>query len=214
MEAKTTQISEKKEEKIESKIMKNKENKREEIDKTEVKPKDNIKNSDQNNQVQDNKEKQKEDSKDEKTELESNKKEVKKEIQKEKPKKTEAIAHGSGIPASKKHSMYICSFIKNKKIDDAIFYLEEVTKLKRAIPFKGEIPHRKGMMSGRYPVNASEIFISLLKGLRGNVLVNGMDLEKTRIVTASASWASRPMKREGRRAKRTNVILIAKEVSK
>lgn len=138
--------------------------------------------------------------------------EKKKEIPKA-PKKEEAVAYGMNLHASKKHCMYICSFIKNKKVDDSIRDLERVIMIKKAIPFKGEVPHRKGdMMSGRYPVKASKLFIQLLKGLRGNIIQNGMDLDKTRIYIASASWASRPLRSGGREGKRTNVILKAKEV--
>lgn len=128
-------------------------------------------------------------------------------------KKEFAIAKSLSIHASKKHCMYICSFIKNKKIDDAIADLESVINMKIAIPFKGEIPHRKGkMMSGRYPVNASKIFIPLLKTLKGNATVNGLDLDKTVISEASASWASRPLRRGNVEGKRTNVILKASEI--
>jgi ribosomal protein L22 len=133
----------------------------------------------------------------------------------EKPKvrKYEAIAKGENLHASKKQCMYICSFIKNKKIDTAISDLEQVTKMKKAVPFKGEIPHRKGnIMSGRYPVKASKLFITMLKGLKGNAIVNGMELEDTKIKTASASWARRPMRSGNRQAKRTNVLLVAKDL--
>lgn len=128
-------------------------------------------------------------------------------------KKFEAVAHGKSLHISKKHAMYISAFIKNKSIDQAISELNSVIALKRAVPFKGEIPHRKGkIMSGRYPINASKSFITLLKCLRGNVLFNGMDLDKTRIFTSSASWAARPVKSGGREGKRTNVIIVAKEI--
>jgi len=141
------------------------------------------------------------------------KKEEKKETKKaEIKKKDEAVARGVSLPISKKHSMYIGSFIKNKKIDDAISELEKVIKLKRAIPFKGEIPHRKGNMErGRYPVNAAKYFINLLKGLKGNVITNQMELDNTRIYLVSPSWANRPMKRGGKLGKRTNIIIKAKE---
>lgn len=130
-------------------------------------------------------------------------------------KKYEAIARGESVHMSKKQGTYICSFINNKPIDQAIKELNEVILYKRAIPFKGEIPHRKGkgMMSGRYPIVASKHFITILKGLKGNVIVNGMDLDKTRIYIASTSWASRPAKRGGMLAKRSNLILKAKEFS-
>jgi ribosomal protein L22 len=141
--------------------------------------------------------------------------ETKRESKPAKPvKKEEAVARGDSIRASKRHCMYICNFIKGKTVDQSIMELEQVVKMKRAIPYKGEVPHRKGaMMSGRYPVNASKIFITMLKGLKGNILVNGMDLEKTRIVSGVSNWASRPAKRSGGKSKRTHVTLIAKEVA-
>jgi len=106
-----------------------------------------------------------------------------KKVVKEKPrvKKDLAIVNAPGIHISKRHGMYICSFIKGKSIDRAISELEEVIILKRAVPFKGEIPHRKGMMSGRYPVDAAKLFIPMLKNLKGAVLFNGMDITKARI---------------------------------
>ena len=129
-------------------------------------------------------------------------------------KKDQASVNAQSLPVSKKHLMYICAFVKNKSIDQSISQLEEVLKFKRAIPMKGEIPHRShpGMMSGRYPIKATKAFIQLLKGLKGNAIVNQMDLEKTRIVLGSPSWASRPMRRGGMKFKRTNLILIAKEI--
>ena len=154
-----------------------------------------------------------------KTEEETLKSEDKKE-KKEKSapvikKKEEAVANGYNLPVSKKQCMYICNFIKNKKIDSAISDLEDVLKFKKAVPFKGEIPHRKGnIMSGRYPLKASKIMIKLLKGLKGNVIVNLMDLEKTRIDIASANDARRPSRKGGTKFKRTNVFLIARESSK
>ena len=129
-----------------------------------------------------------------------------------KTKKTEAVANGLSLHSSKKHAMYICNYIKGKKIDDAIRELGEVVTLKRAIPFKGEIPHRKGMMSGRYPKASSILFISLLKGLKGNAIDNQMDLDKTVIYYCSANWAFRPARSGGRMGKRCHVTLKAKEM--
>ncbi len=146
--------------------------------------------------------------------VEEKKPEDKKEKKSEKPviKKEEATARGASLPISKKHSMYICNFIKYKKIHDAISDLERVIKFKQAVPFKGEIPHRKGnMAAGRYPIKASKYFINLLKGLKGNAIVNGLELERTRIYIASPSWANRPARRGGGLAKKTNIILKAKE---
>ncbi len=125
-------------------------------------------------------------------------------------KKTEAIVGGRDLPISKKHSMAICNFIRGKKPDRMINELEKVAKLKKAIKMRGEIQHRKGMMSGRYPINASKVFIKLLKSLIANANVSG--LENIYIATAKADDASRPFKRGGsQRFKRTNILLVAKE---
>ena len=144
------------------------------------------------------------------------KKEAKKEKPKTqaKPKREKAMAQGLNLPVSKRQCMYIGAFIKNKQIDQAIADLHKVIALKKAVPFKGEIPHRKGkgIMSGRYPVKASEIFIKLLRGLRGNILANGMSLEDTRITIASANLAHRPQRSRSRKGKRCHVILEAREV--
>jgi len=131
----------------------------------------------------------------------------------DKPKKTEAITNGVSVRASKRHCMYIGSFIKGKTIDAAISDLNEVIAIRKIVPFKGEIPHRKGkgMMSGRYPVNASIIFIAMLKSLRGNAIVNGMDLDKTRIFSVVSNWASRQRRKNGK-AKRANVEIVAKQI--
>jgi ribosomal protein L22 len=54
--------------------------------------------------------------------------------------------------------------------------LEGTIKGKNVIPMKGEIAHRKGnFMSGRYPKNASEHFIILLKSLQSNAFQNGIE---------------------------------------
>lgn len=149
------------------------------------------------------------------------KEEKKEEVKEEKKKKQEivkkdkAVMDGRDLGMSKKHSMSICDFIRNRKIEDVIPRLEQVIKLNRPIKMKGEIPHRhgKGMAGGRYPVNASKVFIKLLKTLNANAQVNG--IENAIISVAIANDASRPFKRGGSaRFKRTNVYLEAKENKK
>ena len=129
---------------------------------------------------------------------------------KPKVKKTEAVVNITSLPISRKHSTFVCKFIKGKKIEDAIKDLEKVILLKKPVPMKGEIPHRKGMMSGRYPKKTAEHFIKLLKGLSANANVNG--LENPIISEAIANLASRPYSKFGRvRRKRTHVKIVVKE---
>ncbi len=146
-----------------------------------------------------------------KEERSEEKKEEKKKKQ-EVVKKDKAVVDGRDLGISKKHSMSICDFIRGKKIEEVIPRLEQVVKLNRPIKMKGEIPHRKGkgMAGGRYPVNASKVFIKLLKTLNANSQVNG--IENAIISVAIANDASRPFKRGGSmRFKRTNVYLEARE---
>jgi len=131
----------------------------------------------------------------------------------EKKKKTEAIVMAQNIPISTKHSAAICRFIKNKKIGNAISDLESVLRFKKAVPMRGEIPHRKGkgMMSGRFPKKASENFIRLLKSLRANSNYNGLD--DPIIVEAVANLGERPFGRFGSvRKKRTHIKIVAREI--
>lgn len=154
--------------------------------------------------------------KEEKTEK---KEEVKAEEKKEgkkkeikKIKKDEAIVNGISVPISTIDSIFICRFIKGKTIEKAIADLEEVLKFKRAIPMTGEIPHRKGkgIMSGRYPINAVEQFIKMLRNLQANAVVNGV--EDGIITEAIPNRASRPYGRFGSiKRKRTHVMIKLSE---
>lgn len=129
-------------------------------------------------------------------------------------KKEEVVAKGLNLHTSLKHSMYLSRFVKRKSIDAALHDLGEVIALRKVVPFKGEIPHRSapGVMSGRYPRVASEEFIRVLKNLKGNAIAHGLDLDRTRITYASASWAVRPLRRGGRKAKRINLVVKAREM--
>ena len=124
------------------------------------------------------------------------------------PKKTEAVVNAQNLSISTKHSIAICDYIRSKDVDTAISMLEDVEKMKKAVPMKGEIPHRKGkIMSGRYPINAVKEFIKLLKSLKSNAVMNELELEKY-VLFCMPNVAARPYRRFGRtRFKRTNVQL-------
>ncbi|MDP3992516.1 MAG: uL22 family ribosomal protein [Nanoarchaeota archaeon] len=147
----------------------------------------------------------------EKDEAKEEKKEVQKQKEKERPKRTMAVVNGFDVPISTKHSAAICRFIKRKKIQEAIKDLELVAKVKKPVPMKGEIPHRKGnIMSGRFPQKAAGEFIILLKSLSANSAYHG--LENPVIVEAVANIGARPFGRHGIRRKRTHIRIVAEEV--
>ncbi len=134
------------------------------------------------------------------------KEKIKKPEKKSIPKKIEAKVNGKDLKISTKQAIAVCNFIRNKDIDIAIADLEQASKMKLAIPMKGEIPHRKGdIMSGRYPIKAVNEFIRLLKSLKANTIVNELELEKVKLACI-ANIASRAYKRFGnRKFKRTHV---------
>ena len=141
------------------------------------------------------------------------KKEVKKEVPK--IKRTEVSAKGVNLPISTKDAKFVCKFIVKKRIGDAIRDLEKVEVKRKAVPMKGEIPHRKGkgISSGRFPKKAAKNFIVLLKSLAANA--NESNLDEPIIVEAMANMAARPYGRFGRtQKKRTHVKVIAKDKTK
>ena len=131
-----------------------------------------------------------------------------------KEKKIEVVVKAYNIPISTKEAVAVCKFINKKVIGRAILDLESVVKIKKAVPMKGEIPHRKGnIMSGRYPQKAAKNFIVLLKSLLGNANLN--EIEEPLIFEAYANIGVRPFGRFGRyRRKRTNLVIKAVEKKK
>ncbi|GIU68412.1 MAG: hypothetical protein KatS3mg001_262 [Candidatus Pacearchaeota archaeon] len=166
--------------------------------------------SEENQNQNSQEEKKVEEKKQEENEL--NEKDEEKKSKKEdklKKKRDFAIVNSYNLPISTKHSIAICKFIKGKTIEEAILELNEVLKFKKAIPMKGEIPHRKGIMSGRFPKKATSTFIKLLKSLSSNASFH--QIENPIIVKAVANIGERPWGRFGSvRRKRTHVMLIAK----
>jgi ribosomal protein L22 len=151
------------------------------------------------------------------TKPEEKKTEEKKEVKKPEKKvsKEEVVVNAQSVPVSTKYAISICRFIKGKEIKDARRYLEDVKVLKKSIPMKGEYAHKKGpgkMASGggKYPVQASEHFISILKTLAGNA--TNHDILAPVITEAVANKASTPVGRFGRwQRKRTHITIKARE---
>jgi len=124
----------------------------------------------------------------------------------------EASVHGNSMKISTKYSIAICHFLKGKKIGQALNELEEVTRMKRAVPMKGEVSHKKGIPS-RYPVRAGKAFIKLLKSLEANASAKGMDLENAKLSAYAnkAAMQQKPGRQSGRKFKGTHVTIFAKE---
>ncbi len=152
-----------------------------------------------------------EEKKEVKSEVKPEEKKQTKKPETKKVKKTSATINVSGVQISTKYSIAICKFINKKTIPQAIKDLEQVMILKKPVPMKGEIPHRKGkIMSGRFPIRASKHFITLLKSLQSNATQH--DLEEPIITQAIANKGQTVYGRGGRtQKKRTNLRIVCTE---
>ncbi|MEA2004212.1 MAG: 50S ribosomal protein L22, partial [archaeon] len=94
-------------------------------------------------------------------------------------------AMGYELHISPKHSREICSAIKNMRMPVARQYLEDVIKLKRAIPFKrynDGVGHRRGKMAaGRYPVRASSEILKILVNAENGAMDKGLEPDRMKI---------------------------------
>ena len=107
---------------------------------------------------------------------------------------TVAKAKANELNMSPKHSIEIATFIRHQRVNDAIAYLNEVVKLKKAIPFRPfnrNVAHKRGLPgnwdAGRYPVKASKAYIRILESVKKNAEYLGLDAENLEIIHASAN---------------------------
>ena len=139
--------------------------------------------------------------------------EKKKEVKvKEIPKKNFAVARGVSLRVSPKQCIYVCRIIKGKTPDAAVDRLQDVIDEKRAVPMAGlEVGHKrgKGLAGGRFPKNACKAVINIVKQVAANAVVAGID--EPVIVIAKADGAAAPLKKGGRKAKRTHLYIEVRE---
>ncbi len=126
---------------------------------------------------------------------------------------------------SHKHAREIAVTIKGMSIEKARTYLQDVIRLKRAVPFrryKNEVGHKSdtGVMSGRYPQKAATEFVKLLDNLESNAEYRGMDLDRLKIINATVH-KGRKIRRftpraMGRSSPKINILthveLVAQEI--
>ena len=121
---------------------------------------------------------------------------------------------------SHKHTREIAVAIKGLTIEKARDYLQSVLTHKRSIPFKrfkNQVGHRTdpGVMSGRYPEKAVTEVFKLLDNLESNAEYKGMDLDRLKIINATAQKGviiQRIMPRAQGRATANNNVLTHLEI--
>lgn len=144
------------------------------------------------------------------------KKETKKGILKSELKpKEKAIANAYSLRISPKQSKFICKMIKGKSVERAIYLLEKVALGKLAVKMTPlEVGHQKGkgVSGARFPQTAAKEILNIVKQLKANCTVNS--IEEPVISLAVSNRASAPMKRGGKKSKRTHLYLEAKDKNK
>jgi len=107
------------------------------------------------------------------------------------PEKT-VKSSGRELKISPKHAREVCKTIKGMKLDQAKEFLQQVMEKKTPVPFrryKKKVGHRHGMQkayAGRYPVKAAQKILKVLEGAEINAEFKGLDVERLRIIHASA----------------------------
>ncbi len=107
---------------------------------------------------------------------------------------TEKTAKASGreLSVSPKHAREVCKTIKGMHLNKAKRYLEQVMARKQPVPFRRftkKLGHRHGMhkaMVGKYPVKAAKEVLKVLESAEGNAEFKALDIERLRIIHASA----------------------------
>lgn len=127
-----------------------------------------------------------------------------------------AVARALNLPVSTKQCVEICRSLRYKDISSAKKFIEEVSLLKRAVPYKRStmnIAHKAGMSAGRYPQKAAKEILRLLKSVEANAQAKGLDISNLKITKILANKASIPFTggRNRGATKRTHVEVEVRE---
>ncbi|MCJ7450195.1 MAG: 50S ribosomal protein L22 [Candidatus Nanohaloarchaeota archaeon QJJ-9] len=129
-----------------------------------------------------------------------------------------AKARGVNVSVSRKHSTEVGNFIKNDSVEKAKEKLEKVINKEQPVPYKKfnkDLAHKKGDMgAGRYPVNASEEIMSLVKSAESNAVDQGMSTDNLYVSEFYASQGEgyqTPKRHRGRKPKSANITIKLRE---
>ncbi len=101
-------------------------------------------------------------------------------------------ASGRELRISAKHAREVCRTIKGMQLNKAKRYLEQVELKEQSVPFRRfvkKLGHRRGIrkaMVGKFPVKTATAVLKVLQSAEGNAEAKGLDLDRLRVVHASA----------------------------
>ncbi|MFB6244869.1 MAG: 50S ribosomal protein L22 [Candidatus Nanohaloarchaea archaeon] len=129
----------------------------------------------------------------------------------------QAKAVGKNLRVSWKHCTEIGRFLKDDSIEKAINKMERVMDKELAVPatkFDSNAGHVSGQGKGRYPVNAAEEVVKLLRQAEANAEHQGLNtnaLEVQEFITNQGPEMRTPKRHRGRTIKSAHVKIVVGE---
>ena len=100
---------------------------------------------------------------------------------------------GRELRVSPKAAREVCTAIKGKTLEQAKTYLNKVITEKQPVPYRRynkKLGHRHGTEPGtfaaRYPIKTAQKILQVLTGAEANAEFKGLDVDRLRIIHASA----------------------------
>jgi len=100
-----------------------------------------------------------------------------------------AMAYGKERRISSKQAMEVCRAIRGMRLNVAKDYLEAVQLKEAYVPIlrhRKKVAHRGAKGAGQYPVKAAREILKVLKNAEANATYKGLEVEKLRVIHASA----------------------------
>jgi len=130
--------------------------------------------------------------------------------------KDEAKAVGLALPISYKHTVEVCNFVRGKPIEQAKRLLDEVMKMKRAVPYRIynlEMAHNRAVGAGRFPVKTCKHVREVIESAEANAQHKGLSVANLVVRHLAPQKAGRTMHfgRQRRESKRCHLEVIVGE---
>ncbi len=130
-----------------------------------------------------------------------------------------ARAKAENLPISFKKSVELARFLRYKPLKKVYKLLEGIINKKIPVPYlryNRDVPHKKGIGAGRYPVKPAKYFLQVLKNAEANANNKGLNSDDLIVIHLSVDKGVTRYKygrHRGRRAKSTHVQVILYEQS-
>ncbi len=129
-----------------------------------------------------------------------------------------ARAVGKELNISSKIAVEVCSYLRNRRLQDAKRRLGNVLAKQEAIPVKRynfDLAHKKGGVGpGRYPIKTCKAILGILESAEANAQFKGLNTSLLQIIHICSHNAGKSIhygRRSGREMKKTHVEVVVEE---